>query len=96
MRFLQSPDVIIAYLLLMTCIGCAFAFRDLQTDDYKKYFTPEVQIIEPSVRKGSPGKFADIAPCGGIVSPGTSSFVAAPDTHGFFKWKTIHPDMNGM
>ena len=97
MRFSLETNMLSVLAVLVTCFGCAYALSDLQTDDYKqKYFTPQIQIIEPDMRKGSPGKSADIAPCGGISSPGTSNFIASPDTHGFIKWKTINPDFEGM
>lgn len=54
-----------------------------------------MELIEPSMRKGTPSSFPDWAPCGGI-SKEYSNFISSPLTYGFIKWRTIHPDKDGM
>lgn len=54
-----------------------------------------MELIEPRVRPRTPTSAVNRPQCGG-VKQGPSGFVAEPNTHGFVKWHTKHPDKEGM
>ncbi|CAI2378059.1 unnamed protein product [Moneuplotes crassus] len=82
------------FIILFVLIFGIFLCNAQKLDE--SYFIPEIQVIEPSPRKGSKGNLFSPLECGGFQGSGRSNFIASPNTDVFFKWKTINPDIDGM
>ncbi|CAI2377507.1 unnamed protein product [Moneuplotes crassus] len=83
------PMVSLLFLALFIALGWTQDWEEMYSD-------PEIRLIEPAPREGSKGNLIGTQICGGTRRIGKSGFVAAPNTHVFAKWKTVHSDVGGM
>lgn len=65
------------------------------TEEIKSFYDPDMMLIEPQARTGTKTALQNVPQWGG-VRQGKSNFMAQPNSYGFIKWQTRHPDQDGM
>jgi hypothetical protein len=94
MEALQRPKFQYFWVVFLCLISIILCQRSLGNEEAAKFFKPEIRLIEPEVRKGTPTSTVNIPQCGGVTR-GYSNFITTPKSQGSIKWYTEHAAKDG-